>query len=155
MSRGFTRRLTWRLRWRLQTLSMILQSCNPLMQMAVTCRTCFETRIYTATWIWRLHARPTPWCQDSIKMDLIKVKCDLHSADVEIDGGADVYNDRMNKSLSIKFKEFIYWLPALSSITVLLLAVSLGLVASGLFVSLFVCLSFCLCVCRSVLSFVA
>jgi hypothetical protein len=37
-------------------------------------------------------------------MDIIKVKGDLHSADVEMDSGAGVYDDGKNKSLSIKLK---------------------------------------------------
>jgi len=73
------------------------------MQMAVTGRTCLKTRGYTAAWIWRLHARYIPRCQDTINMDIAEVKCDLHLADVEIDSGTEVYYGK-NKSLSIKLK---------------------------------------------------
>jgi len=62
-------------------------SVNRVMQMAVTCRTCLKTRSQTAAWIWRLRARSIPRCQDNINMDIIEVKCDLHSGGVEIDSG--------------------------------------------------------------------
>ena len=42
-------------------------------------------------------------------MDIIKVKCDPHSADVEIDSGAGVYDDGKNKSLSVVLEEFNDW----------------------------------------------
>jgi hypothetical protein len=73
-------------------------------------------------------------------MEIIKVKRDLHSDDVEMDSGAEVYDDRKNKSPSIIIKEFIDWLAVLSSITVLLFAISCWLCRLGS-VCLFVCLS--------------
>jgi hypothetical protein len=74
------------------------------------------------------------------------VKCDLQSADVEMDSGACLYDDGKNKSLSILLNEFTDWLAVLSSITVVLHAISCWLCRLGP-----VCfLSACLFVGRSV-----
>jgi len=108
------------------------------MQMAATCKTCLKTGSYTATGIWRLHARPTPRCQESIKMDIIKVKCDPHSADVEIDpGGGGLWWRK--EQIAVCSTRGIYWLA--SSIRFCCLQLVAGFVGWGLFVCLSVCLS--------------
>ena len=56
-------------------------------------------------------------------MEIIKAKCDLHSAGVEMNSGDGVYGDGKNKSLSVILKEFTVWLAVLSSITVLLFTI--------------------------------
>jgi hypothetical protein len=79
------------------------------MQMAVTCRTCLRTSSITATWILYLHARPIPRSQDIIKINLVNVKCDPHSANVDMDSWADVY-DMERKKIAVHKIRGIYLL---------------------------------------------
>jgi hypothetical protein len=140
LSRGFTRRLTRQLCSRVQIPSIV---CSP---MTVLCK-------------WRLLARrvlrqgASPqhgyggYTKDLYPGVRTVVKCDLQSADVEMDSGACLYDDGKNKSLSIILNEFTDWLAVLSSITVLLLAISCWLCRLG---RLFFCLSVSLSVGLSV-----